>query len=164
MRNKTMLFFQISSVLFAILYGLFAYFLIYRLIARGDVFWTYLLNIVYIAAVLLLDNAAHRFAAKKANTIRHMLYRDMGPISRNIYILTQGFCRTGMYMFYIAVLILSRVTILRPELIHVELRDFFVSLEYGLILLIVFDKLRELMMKDREWFKENLENKLMEDS
>ncbi|MCL2701983.1 MAG: hypothetical protein FWE91_00025 [Defluviitaleaceae bacterium] len=67
-------------------------------------------------------------------------------------------------MFYIAVLILSRVTILRPELIHVELRDFFVSLEYGLILLIVFDKLRELMMKDREWFKENLENKLMEDS
>jgi len=99
-----------------------------------------------------LDSIAHQFAARKAHEIREM-YAGMGVVTRAIFLLSQGFIRTAMYMFYIVVLILSRVAILRPGFIPVELASFFHSLEYGIILLIVFDKLKELLKTDQQWFR-----------
>jgi len=152
---KPLLFFRLSSVLQAIGYGALTYFVIYRLIAQEDVFLTYLLNIAAIILMLTLDTLAHRFAARKAQDIRHV-YARMGPVLRAAFLLGQGFTRTGLYIFYIAALVLSRMEILRPELLPLDLGEFFISIEYGIILLFAFDKFRDLLSKDRQWFEEKL--------
>ena len=155
MINKHILVLRLSSVIQAIGYGLVTYFVIYRLIAKGDLFWTYLLNIIFIVIGLSIDRIARRFATNKAPQIREM-YSEMGIFLKAVYILSQGFIRTAMYLFYAAVMIFSGVATFRPNLIPFGLVDFFLSIEYGLILLLVFDNLRGLFISDRQWLKDNL--------
>jgi len=155
MHIKPILFFRLSSVIQALGYGVITYFVIYRLIARGDVFLTYLLNIAAIIIMLYLDGVAHRFAARRAHDIRQA-YADMGVFLRAAFLLGLGFTRTGMYIFYIMALVLSRIQILRPDLMPLELGDFFISIEYGIILLFAFDTLKGLFVKDKQWFDEKL--------
>ena len=155
MQIKPILFFRLSSVIQAIGYGAITYFVIYRLIAGEDMLLTYLLNIAAIVIMLYLDGVAHRFAARKAHDIRKA-YADMGAFLKAIFLLGQGFTRTGMYMFYIVALVLSRFEILRPGLIPFDLGDFFISIEYGIILLFAFDTLKGLFVKDKRWFDEKL--------
>ena len=161
MQKSHLLAFRLSPILFAAFYGAGAYFLIYRLIARGDIFWTYTLNIVYIIIVLFLDYKARRFAERRSDELRSALYTEMSPISSILFMLTQGFNLTAMYIFYIVILVLSQVTTFKPDLIPLELGDFFTSLEYGIILLVVFDRLRELLIMDINWFEENLALKIV---
>lgn len=162
MRNKPMLFFRLSNVVQATGYGLIVYFVIYGIISREDVFITYLLNIALIILVLFLDTIAHSFASRKVSDIRE-LYAGMGAVSKAIYLLGQGFMRTSMYMFYIVVLVLSRVAILRPEFMPLELRDFVHAIEYGIILLIIFDKLKDLLTADKRWFQKMLGTKSVDE-
>ena len=108
--------FRLSSVLFAFLYGAGAYFLIYRLIAKGDVFWTYLLNIVYIVIMLLLDYAAHQFAVRKADVLRTAIYtvtaqlavpdraKIVSLLSKTEYASKSGCCRVELQPHGIEVL------------------------------------------------------------
>ena len=152
MKNINKITFRLSPVIFAIMYGIVAYFVIYRLIAKGDIFLTYLLNMVYICLVLWLDNKAHKYAERRNDDIKNALYVHMGPASRAMFMLTQGFYLTAMYIFYIVMLILSQVTMIKPDLFPSELGSFFTSLEYGLILVVVFDRLNELLKTDKKWF------------
>ena len=155
LKFKAMLFFRLSTILQAVGYGVITYYLIYRLIARGDALVTYLLNILVIIIMLYIDGLAHKFAAKKAHDIREV-YASMGIVLRALFLLGQGFTRTALYLFYICVLVLSRVRILRPELIPFEIGSFFISIEFGIILLFAVDKLKELLIKDKKWFDKNL--------
>ena len=153
--NKSILVFRLSSFIQSIGYGLVVYFVIYQSIAKRDLFWTYLLNIVFIIMGLTIDRVARSYASKKAPVIREM-FSKMGIVLKITYILSQGFLRTAMYMFYAAVMIFSGVATFRPNLIPYEIGDFFLSIEYGLILLLVFDNLRGLFSTDKQWLKENL--------
>jgi len=116
---------------------------------------TYLLNIIAIVVMLYLDGIAHKFAVRRAHDIR-AAYADMGAALRAVFLLGIGFTRTGMYIFYIVALILSRFQALRPDLMPFALGDFFASIEYGIILLFAFDTLKGLFAKDRQWFDEKL--------
>ena len=153
--KKSILVLRLSSFIQAIGYGLVAYFIIYRLIANGDLFCTYFLNIIFIILGLSIDRIARRYATSKAPVIREM-FSEMGIVLKIIYIFSQGFLRTAMYMFYAAVMIFAGVATFRPNLIPYRLGDFFLSIEYGLILLLVFDNLRGLFSTDKQWLKENL--------
>jgi hypothetical protein len=144
------------------MYGAIAYFLIYRLIARGDVFLTYVFNVVYIILILSLDYAAHKFAERKSDVIKNVVYNEMGAVSRFLFMFTQGSNLTAIYIFYITILILSQVTIFRPDLFPHELGNFFTSLEYGIILLVVFDRLKDLVKLDKIWFLKYLAPNLSE--
>lgn len=155
MHIKPIVFFRLSSVLQAAGYGVITYFVIFRLIAQGDLLLTYLLNIAAIVVMLYLDGLAHRFAARRADDIR-LAYLHMGAALRAAFLLGIGFTRTGMYIFYIAALVLSRFQALRPDIIPFALGDFFTSIEYGIILLFAFDTLRGLFAKDRQWFDDKL--------
>jgi len=152
MSIRSILFFRLSNILQAIGYGIAVYFAIYRLIAQENIFLTYLLNIVLIIIVLYLDSVAHSFASRRKNDVREM-YGIMNPVLKGIYLISQGFMRTSMYMFYIVILVLSRIAILRPDLIPFGLSGFIHSIEYGIILLIVFDKLKDLLDKDKKWYQ-----------
>ena len=83
--NKSILVFRLSSFIQAIGYGLIVYFVIYRSIAKEDLFWTYLLNIIFIILGLTIDRIARSYASNKAPAIREMFY-EMGMVLKIIYI------------------------------------------------------------------------------
>ena len=155
MGTKVMIFFRFSSIVQAVGYGLATYFLIYRLIARGDVLITYLLNLVFIIIALNLDKVARKFANRRASDIR-IMYSEMGIVHKAIYLLSQGFFKTALYYFYIAVLVIAQVTIARPNILPVELSGFFTSIEYGILLLFAIDRLKEMLVSDKQWIADNL--------
>lgn len=162
MRIKPLLFFRLSSIVQAIGYGVITYFVIYRLIAKEDVFLTYLLNIVAIILMLFVDSVAHRFAEKKAHDIRKV-YAGMGKVLRAVFLLGQGFTRSAMYLFYLVVLVLSRMEEMKPGIMPLRLGGFFASIEYGILLLFAFDTLKELLVTDKQWFSETLRPDTVED-
>jgi len=155
LKNKAIFVFRLSSFIQALGYGAVTYFVIYRFIAKGDLFWTYVLNIVFIIIGLSLDGIARRYATRNAPLIKEM-YASMGFVLKAIYIISQGFLRTSMYIFYAAVLIFSSISTLRPHLIPFGLGEFFLSIEYGILLLFVVDNLKALFKSDKQWLKDNL--------
>jgi len=155
MKNKSVFFLRLSSVIQAIGYGVLTYFIVYRLIAGEDVFVTYLVNIILIIVMLTCDRLARRFAEKREHDIRSM-YAEMGVFARAIYQMSQGFIRTSLYMFYIVALVLSGVNSLKPDIMPYGLGDFFSSIEYGVILLFAFDTLLNLLKSDKKWILKNL--------
>ncbi|MCL2289114.1 MAG: hypothetical protein FWC34_00185 [Bacteroidetes bacterium] len=153
-RFKILFLFRISSLVHAVSYGFFTYFVIYKLIAGKNMFLTYLLNIALIVIVLFLDNVSHRWVNRKVELFRQLYHKEMGIIPRILFTIAIGFFRESAYIFYLITLILSRVSLLESNLFNYELSNFFISIEYGLILLIVFDKFKEQIVKNEQWFKE----------
>ena len=57
--------------------------------------------------------------------------------------------KTTLYLFYIFILVISRVLTLEPRLMFNEtFYGFVLSIEYGLILVVVFDKFIDHLTKD----------------
>jgi hypothetical protein len=132
----------------------------YRLIAQENELITYLLNIVLIIAGLYLDKTARKFADKSARIIREELFAKQKTFfykaARAMYIFSQVFFRTTMYQFYMVATILSVIIRLRPGFLPVELGNFFSSIEYGILLLLVFDNIKALTEKDGKWFRKHI--------
>jgi len=61
--------------------------------------------------------------------------------------------KTTLYLFYTFILIVSRVSILEPNLVADNFRYFVLSIEYCLILVVVFDKFTEYLLKDDKRIK-----------
>ena len=160
MWNKIMIIYRISSLLRVIIYGLFVYFVIYLFIARENILLTYLLNIVMIILGLHLDKVARRFADKSAPTIRKELFSERGTvfarIARVLYTVSLGFFRTTMYQFYMIATVLAVVTTHLYDFLPFELSNFFSSIEYGILLLLVFDNIKVLTAKDSTWFRQHI--------
>jgi len=158
--NREMIIYRISSFLHVIIFGLLAYFVFYKLIAQEDELITYLLNIAMIITGLFLDNAARRFAKKSEHILRNELFEGQktlfGKAAKIMYIFSQVFFRTTMYQFYMVATILSVVTRLRPGFLPIELGNFFSSIEYGILLLLVFDNIKILFEKDGKWFRQHI--------
>jgi hypothetical protein len=151
MQNKTMPIaaYILYTLFSAALYGLFAFFIIYRGLAGSVMLAAYLWNIAFIIAFLIADKAAN-----------DLLLSDEVVITRKNYFLTivihvLSFIsfKTTLYFFYSFVLIVSRISLLEPGLISGEFRDFVLALEYCLILVVVFDKFIEYLLKDNKRIK-----------
>jgi len=151
MQNKTI---PIAAYIFytlfwAILYGIFAFFVIYRGLAGSVMLAAYLWNIAFIIVFLVFD--------KIANDI---LLSDEMVITKNNYFVTAlihiaSFIsfKTTLYFFYSFVLIISRISILEPNLVPEDFRNFVLALEYCLILVVVFDKFIEYLLKNNKRIK-----------
>jgi len=114
------------------------------------------LNIIYIIIGLFLTDKGRNYAISQKSLITEM-YKSMGKISKGLYAVSQISFRPSMYVFYIVVLIFSQIAFLEPNLIPFNLGDFFQSIEYGLLILIAYDNLKVLLMKEYEWFKKNVD-------
>ncbi|MCL2687674.1 MAG: hypothetical protein FWE58_03990 [Methanobrevibacter sp.] len=117
---------------------------------------TSFLNIIYIVIGLFLTDKGRKYAILKKDLITEMYKNEMGKITRTIYAISQISFRPSMYVFYIVVLIFSQIASLEPSLIPFNLGDFFHSIEYGLLILMAYDGLKVLLIKEWQWFKENV--------
>jgi len=146
MSSKTIpvLTYIVYSLFFAGIYGLVAFFVIYRGLAGGVMLHAYLWNIGFIIAGLVLD--------KITNAV--LLSKELVITKRNYFFVmvahTLSFIsfKTTLYFFYTFVLIVSRVSILEPNLVSDDFRGFVLSIEYCLILVVVADKFIEHLRND----------------
>ncbi|MCL1924386.1 MAG: hypothetical protein FWF50_02250 [Defluviitaleaceae bacterium] len=134
------LFYIIYSTFTATLYGVFVYFVIYRLLANSNMLYAYLLNTISMIAFLFLDKLGNNQLLSKNLKI------DNDAVW--IYLTSMVSFKTTLYLFYAFVLIVSRVSLLEPELINPDFRSFVLSIEYTLVLLVAYDKFFEHLTKD----------------
>ena len=142
----------IETLITAVLYGLFAYFFIYRMLAGRRSVTAYAINLFFIVVILLVDKYIHVKMDRK-----EFLVADRGRL-RNISAKVLFYChfvsfKTGLYLFYLFMLVVSRLSTLEPGMIDPDLRTFILSVEYGILLLLPLDKFLELLMKDNTRMK-----------
>lgn len=135
----------LHALILAALYGVVAFFVIYRFLADGVMLRAYIWNIVFIVVLLLLDRL---FASDQVLSEELAVMRKSRPISRALHAASYISFKTTLYFFYTFILIASRVSILEPDLFAYEFQRFVLSIEYCLILLVAFDKFTEYLRKD----------------
>ena len=143
------LIYVIYSLLSAGIYGLIAFFLIYRGLARGVMLYAYLWNIGFIIVGLVLDKVTDNVLLSKELVITKRNYFFV----MLIHILRFISFKTTLYFFYTFVLIVSRVSLLDPNLVSDDFRNFVLSIEYCLILVVVADKFIEHLRSDDQKIK-----------
>ena len=146
MANKTIpiITYLVYSIFSATVYGIFAFFVIYRGLAGEVMMNAYLWNILFIIGFLVLDKFVNDVLLSKELVITKKIYLAMTLVHTVTFISY----KTTLYLFYIFVLIASRVSLLSPELVADDFRNFVLSIEYCLILVVVFDKFIEYLIKE----------------
>jgi len=151
MKKSTIFFIHVvewvAIAITAVFIGLFTYFIIYERLAGGHRLTAYICNIVFIAFILVYDKVADflmakdGYLAKERTAIGHFFARMLFATHFISF-------KTALYLFYIIMLIVSRISILEPDLIDRYQTGFIYSVEYGVVLLIPLDKFLELLTKD----------------
>jgi len=137
----------IAIVATAFVFGLFTYFVVYGQIADGHRLTAYVLNLVFIIIILLFDKFANHVMLKDGFLTKERT--KIGHFCAQLLFATHFVSfKTALYLFYIAMLIVSRVSVLEPDLIDRYHLSFIYSVEYGIVLLIPLDKFFELLTKD----------------
>ncbi|MCL2195712.1 MAG: hypothetical protein FWB76_07165 [Oscillospiraceae bacterium] len=139
--------YAIYSIFTAVLYGWFTFYIFARLVHAVDGFsalHAYIVNLFIIVIVLIADTLINNYVVTK-----YVPRKRNGMFSRFLYWESLISFKTTLYLFYIFILIISRVFTLEPQLIfHEVFYSFVLSIEYGLILVVVFDKLIDHLAKD----------------
>ena len=147
MRKKLEAVLVVETLITAIIIGIITYFVIYGWLANGHLLTAYILNIAFIAIILVLDKAADHLMTKD-EFLTEGRSRLRNIFARILFVTHLVSFKTALYLFYIVMLIVSRISILEPELIDIYHRGFINTVEYGIVLLIPLDKFVELMTKD----------------
>ena len=133
----------------AALYGLFTYFLIFARGSEGFALRTYIWNLGLIVLVLFVDrtylsklrkNSAKRKGKAKKPKVLHFVS-----------------FKASLYLFYMFALTASRLTLLLDLPImeaEYSFRNYLLSIEYGLILLVAADKFIDQFVKDKKQLRQ----------
>jgi len=147
MKYGLKLVFILETIVTALVFGLVTYFIIYERLADGHRLTAYIYNLALIAIILILDKVTDTimmtdgFLKKDYGVIRNFL-------SRVLFVTHFVSFKTALYLFYIVMLIMSRISILEPDIIDRYQLGFIYSVEYGIVLLIPLDKFIDLITKD----------------
>jgi len=146
MKNKTLaiLAYIVCSIIPAGVYGLVAFFAVYRNLAGGVMLYAYLWNIAFIVATLVLDKVVNDVLPSKKLVITSKNH----IIVMAVHLLGLIPLKTALYIFYTFVLVVSRISILEPNLIGDVFGNFVLSIEYCLIFVVVVDRFLEYILKD----------------
>jgi len=148
-KNTRLIFvFELLAIMFtALAIGLFTYYVIYNWLAGGHRLLAYIYNIAFIAIILLFDKYAN-FVMSKDGFLTAERTRFKHFLAQALFATHFVSFKTALYLFYIIMLIISRVSVLEPSLIDRHQLSFIYSVEYGVVLLIPLDKFLELLTKD----------------
>ena len=145
-----------------ILYGLILFFG-FNWLVKYSIIYAYLWNIALIISGLILDF----YVQKTFQSDKLVMHLKKSKKIEKDYLLIQKAIentvsfKTIFYMFYIIVLVFSKIIEFYPALFSENLREFIFSNSYSLLLLIAFDTLIGLYSKDRKKMKgisEDLKN------
>ena len=149
MKKRLKAAFAFETIFTAVVYGLIAYHLIYVRLAGGRPLIAYAYNIALVVVMLVLDKLASYymedcgadFFSKKHGRARKFFARALFAMHFVSF-------KTSLYLFYIVMLVVSRVSLLQYGIISPYLYTFIRSVEYGVLLLIPLDKFMDLVTMD----------------
>jgi len=142
-------FYTLYAVIMAAGYGLFTYFGIFARGAEGFALRTYIWNLILITLVLLIDRLYLRKLKKNAAQ-----RKAEGRKSKTMHFVS---FKASLYLFYMFALVASRLMLLLDvgELAaEYSFRNYLLSIEYGLILLVAADKFIDQFVKDKKQMRE----------
>lgn len=141
------IYYAAEILLFAFVYFVLTIW-IYDVVADRDPLRTYLWNIALIALVLLIEQVTTATIHTRKSIERSSRSR-WGKI-RLGYMIAFGLMSTkpALYLFYLVALVVSRISALEPTAFGSNLATYLSSIEGSLLLLVVFDKLVEVVKKD----------------
>ena len=139
-----MLLYGLYSLVSAVVYGYAAYEVIYLRFARESMLHAYLYNALAIVGALVVDKLVQNHMLSEKFTVT----RKNRALARFLLFDNLVSFKTVVYLFYTFILIASRVSVMRPELVSETFRGFVLSIEYCLILVVAFDKFIDHLSKD----------------
>jgi len=121
---------------------------IYDVLADRDPLRTYLWNIGLIALVLLIEQVTTSTIHTRKSIERSS--RSWWGKIRLGYMIAFGLMSTkpALYLFYLVALVVSRISALEPTAFNSNFATYLNSIEGSLLLLVVFDKLVQVVKKD----------------
>lgn len=142
------LIYALYAVIMAAVYGLVTYFGIFARGTEGFALRTYIWNLVLITTVLLVDRVYLTKLKNKA--------MEKKSSNRQAKVLHFVSFKASLYLFYIFALTASRLTLLLDlgEVGVDSFRNYLLSIEYGLILLVAADKFIDQFIKDKKHMRE----------
>jgi len=144
------LLYMLESVVVACLFGIFSFYVIYRNIAGGVPLLAYVLNLIFIVGVLLLEKFLDSLMLSKSFAITPQTGPLKAAMEKALYLAHLVSFKTALYLYYLAILLVSRAATLEPTIISDHIRIYIHSVEYCVLLLIPFDKFLEQILKDEK--------------
>jgi len=129
---------------------------IFYTVAEGHVLTATVWNIAFIILFLILDRLFDALTAKTKSITKKKNNIFLRAIN---WYLDSASIKSGIYFFYIGITVCSAIMAADPEFIPqlTEMSDFFLSVRYGILLLIAVDKFMEQIFKDiKKYHKEEV--------
>ncbi|MCL2527091.1 MAG: hypothetical protein FWE42_01635 [Defluviitaleaceae bacterium] len=141
--------YTVYAIAMAAIYGVVTYFGIFARGTEGFALRTYIWNLVLITFVLLIDRQYIAKLKRKAEK------RKAADIKSKVLHFVSF--KASLYLFYLFALTSSRLLLLTGagEIVaDYSFRNYLLSIEYGLILLVAADKFIDQFIKDKKLMKE----------
>ena len=146
--TRTIIAYTFDALLYAGLFFVLSYEVIFRGVAEGSILPATLWNFGLIFAVLLFEKVAWIVAEK----VYYWSKRDgrdtwlTGPVR---WFLRDASYKASLYLFYIVLLICTAILAAAPDTpVLRDFYDYFQSVRYGLLVLVAADKFLEQTIKD----------------
>ena len=141
--------YTLYAIIMAAIYGLITYFGVFARGTEGFALRTYIWNLVLITLVLLIDRLY--LAKLKKKVAKKETSRQKSKVLHFISF------KASLYLFYMFALAASRLLLLLDFAdagMFYNFREYLLSIEYGLILLVAADKFIDQFIKDKKHMRE----------
>jgi len=144
---KKRVFYVIQSAVLGFLYFFLSYHIVFRSWAEEDVFLATIGNLLLIFVILVVERMENYIAIKLSSRVKqkktHMLSKIL-----DVY-LKEASLKSALYCFYIVLLICIALLAANPEFEPLrDMKDYFLSVRYGILVLIAVDKFMDQVFKD----------------
>lgn len=128
-------------------YFFLSYHLVFKNLAEEDVFLATIWNLLLIFIILAIERIEVYIAIKFSSRIRQKKANMLSKIL-DIYF-KEASLKSALYCFYIVLLICIALLAANPEFEPLgDMSDYFLSVRYGILVLIAVDKFMDQVFKD----------------
>ena len=138
----------VKGAVLACVYFLASYNLVYDGLANRDLLYASILNIAFIFAIITMDKLEGYIwnKVRKKKKSKPKSTSTFAKIKNEIF--TDVPIKTGLYFFYIVLLVCSAIVTAEPDFpVLYYYSDYLKSVYYGLLVLVASDKFLALVLK-----------------
>lgn len=143
-----------SDVLFFVVYGVVLYF-VFTWLAGYSLLYAYFGNLALIIMVLVLEEYSLKSVESKRIFKKLSEQKDWEEAYHYVKKIIDNSTsyKTGLYLFYVLLLIFAQVIDFNPALVGEDIRNFILSNNYSILLLIAIDMLIQQTSREKKRLK-----------
>ena len=154
---KKRILYVIKSILGGCFYFFCSYYIIFQIVAEEDIFIATIGNLLFIFVILAAERIetyiAFRISSRIQKAKPNILSKRFDSYLKNAYLrdslLRDASLKSALYCFYIVLLVCVALLAADPDFAPLHhMREYFVSVRYGILVLIAVDKYMDQVFKD----------------